>query len=234
MNAVRLGLETLTAAEARLKELAADAIAADEWDAVPMLAQWAKGVRALIDRRTDGSPAAADSSREGGLEGRSVERHDLSTKVAEKPAPAVSSKAGSAPPETRKGKPAGKNRKQGAPTKKYPVFFRQSENLVKVGWSKKARREYQHQAPKRVLEKLVATVLAVSAKSPQFTIEQVLPLMSERDGVEMPGYQTYLCVAWLRDAGLLEQHGRQGYSIRQRDKFQDATEDAWNLLPRNG
>ena len=32
-------------------------------------------------------------------------------------------------------------------------------------------------------------------------------------GTEIPTYQAYLCLAWLRGAALIEQHGRQGYSV---------------------
>src|SRR5262245_40147841 len=34
---------------------------------------------------------------------------------------------------------------------KYPCFFRNGNELIKIGWSKKQRREYQHRARRDVL-----------------------------------------------------------------------------------
>ena len=44
-------------------------------------------------------------------------------------------------------------------------------------------------------------------------MEENLPLKDPADGTEIPTYQVYLCLAWLRQAKLVEQHGRQGYSL---------------------
>jgi hypothetical protein len=63
-----------------------------------------------------------------------------------------------------------------------------------------------------------------------FQINRLLPL-SQPDGNEIPDYQVYLVIAWWRSAGLLDQHGRQGYSISNPNQLNQAVESAWTKLP---
>lgn len=238
MDLVRTGQETLTQAETRLKDLASAAIAQNEWDAVTILAAWAKGLRTLLEGslvENSSSPTAYRSPEGSKKESTAPSTSNLASSMSDPGVPKrfqTRSDRGTEAFQSQPG-PNSVGAKSRPPTvgKKYPRFSRHADNLVKVGWSKKARKEYQHQAPKRVLDVLTATIQSISAKSPQFTIEELLPRITERGGTETPSYQTYLCVAWLRGEDLLQQHGRQGYSVRDRTTFADSVEKVWELMP---
>lgn len=94
----------------------------------------------------------------------------------------------------------------------YPRFRKTGEMLVKTGWSRTGRSEYEHRAPIRVLSQLVDRLAVSGRKARVFTLEELLPLTAE-DGIEVPTYQAYLCLAWLRSKDIVLQHGRRGYSI---------------------
>lgn len=103
--------------------------------------------------------------------------------------------------------------------------------LVKVGWSKSQRSEYEHKSPRRVLALLVESLLRVGPKGKRLTMDKVLPLRdTENAGAEMPDYQGYVCLAWLRHEGLIQQHGRSGYSIPKPGGLLKSTVDGWERL----
>jgi hypothetical protein len=54
----------------------------------------------------------------------------------------------------------------------------------------------------------------------------------ERRLAELPSYQAYLCLAWLVVAGVLEKHGRQGYTVNAAGDLDAVVESAWQQLPR--
>jgi hypothetical protein len=63
-----------------------------------------------------------------------------------------------------------------------------------------------------------------------FSTNDVLPLADD-DGSEIPSYQVYVAIALLKQAGLLDQHGRQGYSIPDPSRFLDAAQAVLQSLP---
>ena len=93
----------------------------------------------------------------------------------------------------------------------YPKFVREGDSLVKIGWSKSQGAEYEHKSPKRLLTVLSAALTA--AKGKRITMDKVLPLNDAVDGSTFSDYQSYVCLAWLKSAGVVTQHGRQGYSV---------------------
>jgi hypothetical protein len=113
----------------------------------------------------------------------------------------------------------------------YPRFKRDDETLIKIGWSKSDRATYEHKSPRSILSRLVARIIEVGSSGDRFTTEQILPLFDD-DNAELPSYQAYLCLAWLVVAGLLERHGRQGYTIDVTGDFQSAVDSMWDQLPR--
>lgn len=100
--------------------------------------------------------------------------------------------------------------KRKARKKDYPRFRIEDDHLIKVAWSKSQGGEYEHRAPLSVLTQLVDTLL--SGTGELFTMDAVLPL-SDDGGSEIPSYQAYLCLAWLKMEGLVFQEGRKGYSL---------------------
>ena len=113
----------------------------------------------------------------------------------------------------------------------YPQFFKEGEILVKVGWSKSQRSEYEHKSPRRVLVLLVDSLLKAGSKGKRLTMDKVFPLRdTENAGAETPEYQGYVCLAWLRHEGFIEQHGRSGYSIPKPGGLLKLTADGWERL----
>jgi hypothetical protein len=99
---------------------------------------------------------------------------------------------------------------------------------VKIGWSKSDRREYQHRAAHGVLVALRQALLDTSKRRKLFTMD----LLERQLGANgTPGYQAYVWLAWLRTAGLVKQHGRQGYSLVKPATFETDVEKVFTQLP---
>ena len=112
----------------------------------------------------------------------------------------------------------------------YPRFGRRGGSLVKVGWSKREKKEYEHKALKRAVDVLISTLIRAGANGRIFKADDILPLADTDDGTEIPAYQVYLILAWLRNLGLIDQHGRQGYSITKPKELSGVVESAWQAL----
>lgn len=113
----------------------------------------------------------------------------------------------------------------------YPKFVREGDNLVKIGWSKSQRAEYEHKSPKRLLAVLCESLTSANGK--RIMMDKVLPLKDPVTGNPFPDYQSYVCLAWLKSSGLVTQHGRQGYSLPKGIELERAIEAQWaNLLTR--
>lgn len=118
-----------------------------------------------------------------------------------------------------------------SPTNKsYPRFLRNGDRIVRVAWSKRDRAEYEHKAPYEVLLSLVASISDKGANGRVFATDEVLPICDEH-GVEVPSYQVYTALGLLKHVGLVEQHGRRGYSIPRLNDFADAVKAVWRDLP---
>ena len=128
------------------------------------------------------------------------------------------------------GSPMVKKSTMSSKTTEYPRFKRENDTLIKVGWSKSDRSTYEHRSPRAILDRLVMRIVEVGSSGERFTTEEILPLLDERNS-ELPSYQAYLCLAWLVIAGLLERHGRQGYTVAVAGDFQHAVETQWEQLP---
>jgi hypothetical protein len=114
----------------------------------------------------------------------------------------------------------------------YPKFVRDGENLIKIGWSKAEKSEYEHRSPKRVLSVLTASLDKIAGNGKRFAMESVMPLTDPEQGSEIPPYQLYLCLAWLRQIGVVVQHGRQGYSLQRDENLPSAVESRWKEIPQ--
>ena len=119
-------------------------------------------------------------------------------------------------------------------TGRYPVFQvdDDGQTLVKVGYSKSDRREYEHRSPRDVLDRLTSLVTKLGAGGRRFTTEQILP-PGEDQLADLPSYQVYLCLALLVRTGLLVRHGRQGYTVPEGADLKQAVDQAWSNLPKH-
>lgn len=102
--------------------------------------------------------------------------------------------------------------------------------LVKIGWSKKERGEYVHKAPKAGLLAIARRAEEVGREGRMFTTDELLPVRIGSGEDELPGYQGYLCLAWLREIGLVATHGREGYSVVG-DDLSGSVNRIWDTLP---
>jgi hypothetical protein len=115
-------------------------------------------------------------------------------------------------------------------SKIYPKFFRNCNALVKIAWSKSENAEYEHRAATSVLDQVIKAI-EVTAKRSLFSMDAVISNMKTSDGAEVPSYQSYLCLAWLRQEGLVVQHGRQGYSVRNGVQLSAEAQQRYDQLP---
>ncbi len=129
-------------------------------------------------------------------------------------------------PQERKAAPSSKPSSR--PT--YPIFFRDGERLLRVAWSKKDRKEYEHRMLRGVLESLISAVVVKGANGRIFTMDSLLPLF-DADGAAIPAYQAYVALGLLRHASLIDQHGRSGYSVPKPSKLTSSVDTLWQNLP---
>jgi len=139
--------------------------------------------------------------------------------------PKKQTRSGKSPTEPYKRSARGADRKRD-----YPRFYRQGSRVVRVAWSKRERKEYEHKAPSTVLSSMMQRMIEKGGDGRIFPTEELLPL-TDRDGSNYPSYQAYLAIALFKQAGLIEQHGRQGYSIRDARAFEGTVDTLFRNLP---
>jgi hypothetical protein len=204
--AIAEAIQALKDCEARIRKLLADAAAGGNYEDVRRMASLAEAVSHLANGRADSASKAPIrspiSSRDGGKTRRATAKRTgrTSKRLARKP--------GSG----------------------YPRFYRRQQDLIKIGWSKRQKNEYQHKAPRGVFDLVVSVLGSIGAQKEMFTSEDLLPV-ADPDGNEVPAYQVYICLAFLRSVNLVEQHGRQGYSVVDTDSFSERASTEWNSLP---
>lgn len=211
MDTAKRAAEVLRDTEQRLRDLMGEAVASGEYDMVVQLTELAKGVSALATW-PEGPPVSP------------VAKSAVQV-VNTLPAPVPLQ---SGVPCRYAGKPTPRKRKD---KRVYPRFYRQNDSLVKVAWSKREKKEYEHKAPWRVVEGLAAALTRQGANGRLFTSEDILPLSDVSDGSEVPSYQAYLALAWMRAEELLVQHGRRGYTVKNVSQFSEAVVTRWKQLP---
>jgi hypothetical protein len=118
----------------------------------------------------------------------------------------------------------------------FPRFLRDDDKLIKIGWSKKSKSEYEHRAPYRVVETLVSAIQKKVRDGELFAATDVIPLVTS--GEPIPDYQAYLALKWLHSQGTVSKHGRDRYSIEPGKPIRTRLEKLWDELepyqPRNG
>src|SRR5439155_15805972 len=112
----------------------------------------------------------------------------------------------------------------------YPLFFRQGDQVVRIAWSKREKKEYRHKAAYTILKLLAKSMAEKGSDGRVFATEQFLPVHDAQNS-EVPNYQAYVGISLFKQTGLIDQHGRQGYSIPRLADFKDAVEAVWKKLP---
>lgn len=118
----------------------------------------------------------------------------------------------------------------------YPRFERDEDRLIKVGWSKREKREYEHKAPRAAALAVYLRLGQVKARK-AFRMDEILPVDTPAtlpDGTEVPAYQAYVVLAWLRSVGQIEKSGNDSYQWALAQVTEDTFDDAWESLPMQG
>lgn len=206
--------EAVRQCETQLRTLIAEASAAGDYDSVERLTAWARTLASLLSQTTPAIPPGGTDIPVGvpagpGAPGRLPTRTTGGSSASAPPAPRTRSTA------KRSAKPD------------YPRFSRQRNDLVKTGWSKKDKQEYQHRAPWAVVEALARRLN--EKRGEVFTSDDIFPVMNT-DGADVPSYQAYLCLAWFRFEGLVVQDGRQGYYVSIDTDVLTAARERWDSM----
>ena len=190
MDTIKKARDLLVAAETGLRMLMEDALNAGRYSDVARLAEIATALGGAI------KCAAGESASRAGLAHQSA-LTSLDAPNSVDTDASTQSAVGDAKPS----KPTN--------VQVYPKFETDGDRLVKIGWSKKARAIYEHRTPRDVAE-AVSLYLASSANGNLFKMDDLLPI-ELADGSEVPLYQAYLVLAWLRSSGLMDKKGKDGY-----------------------
>jgi hypothetical protein len=117
---------------------------------------------------------------------------------------------------------------------KYPYFQSEGDRLLKIGWSERDGRSYEHRAPRAVVFRTCEAISRHGDNGRQFKMEAIVQELSQGNS-PIPSYQAYLALAWLRDADVVEKDGKEGYRIKNSPLTPDRLTQLWNdLTPRGG
>jgi hypothetical protein len=189
-------------AEARFRKILADSASDGHFSHIMQLAGWAQSLAQLRSE---------------------ILRFDTSMTTAARQGKPETSETSSVPPS--------KSSRKANPIADYPKFVRNGESLIKVGWSKSQRDQYEQKAPFSALSDLVRAITAAAVRKNRFVMDAILPLKGSPDGTDIPNYQVYLCLAWLRKEGLVLQHGRKGYSVKSKADISALSRELFASLP---
>lgn len=120
-----------------------------------------------------------------------------------------------------------RRRKKPKQRPKYPRFETSEKALLRYGWSKKDKAEYNHKVPKEVVEDVlkVMKTLAAGGSGP-FMAETIIAAANDGRNEPIPNYQVYAVLSFLRSREDIEQQGRDGYLIEKR--FSDDIQHYWS------
>ncbi len=95
----------------------------------------------------------------------------------------------------------------------YPRFESRKDAIIRIGWSKKERREYRQKVSHAVYESVLRGMQAISAGAPPFQTDQIIEAVNNSCNDDVPSYQVYAIIGLLRERGVIEQIGREGYAV---------------------
>lgn len=200
--------DALNRCEADLQQIAAEALATGDYATARIGMELAEGI---ADQRTR---AGLDHATPSGASPTPKLRKPAKTAAAAKP---------------RKSKEKIVRSTSGG--KAYPKFAREDDKLVKIGWSKRTKTEYQHKAPRSAVDTFIAHLRQHTQADRIFKIDDLLPVPDPANDGDLPAYQVYLVLAWLRAYGSATKHGRDGYSVKPAALTEKSLAQAWKQLP---
>lgn len=216
MNTDAKAVRVLERAERDLRDLIAEAARNAEYVTVELIASWASQLSSL-----HGKGVVSQEDRVGETEIGSTQA------IVEHRMPEQSSVR----KPTKRSSARRLQSRNRSSVRDYPKFARAGDFLVKIAWSKSQKSEYRHKSPRSVLTKLLNSLSeGLIDNDAVVSMEDILPL-KESNGSEIPDYQAYLCLAWLRSIDAVQQKGREGYTRNGTDdEVNRLVERAWGNL----
>ncbi len=203
MSYLNSARQALEKARVSIKKLASDALEAGDYKELAQLASMAQGLESMLGDRSNSSKSHL------------VVPVQTRRKAAKRKMPSRKRVLAS----------VGVTQNEG------PVFFRCGDYLVKKAKSKSGG-SYEHKAPLEVLSQLGVELAHAAGPEDLLRMDEVVPAISLSLGYEVPSYQAYLCLAWLRREGLVVQHGRRGYTIPDAGNLNNAISESFKSLPK--
>jgi len=203
MLAIAEARRVLMDAEVALSGLMRAALEDQQYSDIAAIASVSERLRRLIESFETGTPTVREA---GPFYGSSIDDRQSGAHRARK----VSGR-------TKHGRPAG-----------YPRFERDGDRLVKIGWSKKKRGEYEHRAPRPVALALAEAVRSRDETVEPFVMEAILPAIDQ-----YPSYQVYVALAWLRASGAIRRKGAGGYVADLERLTDEQLMSLWSALPEH-
>lgn len=176
-------LEVLTEAESQMRRLIEESVRVGQYHDVVVMARIADRLSALRAGDTEAGSRTEADDTAPATPGTDVPRS-----------------------HPRKAVPAGRR-------KGYPRFSITGDEVSKISWSKKLKGEYEHRASRQSVEAVLKVIAEASQQRDVVAVADLLPLRSGRGAGEVPMYQVYVALGWLKSIGVVRQHGRQGYSV---------------------
>lgn len=195
--------------ELRIRAMMESALAERRYDEIAKLASLASGLAGLVD----GGPNSSQTTP------------PLGTAFVETAAVADSVLSDGDVANARSS--AGLRRRQ---ANEYPRFERHADRLIKLGWSKKDRSIYEHRVPFAAIRPIIEKLVSSFGKGGFLRMEAVLPIVLE-DRTEVPSYQAYLVLAWLRELGVVQRHGNDGYKLLRKRLNENDVEEFLKQTP---
>lgn len=205
MSTIQAARTLLRQAESSLRQLIEAALKDQRYVDVAEMAALADGLSRLVDPT---STRAAPEAR-----------------LASIPATSRSQAAATSAPKRSKSARKASTKRTG-----YPRFVREGDRLVKIGWSKKNKSEYEHRVPRSAVDAFLGKLTSAVKPGRVFEVEGLLPV-TDQAGEEVPAYQVYVTLAWLREIGVIAKKGRDGYVIEDAEATKSGAQDRWQELP---
>lgn len=203
MSTIQAARTMLRQAESSLRQLIEAALRDQRYADVAEIAALAEGLSRLLEPTSGRSPDSAQNEPA--------------------PAPTRSPLAVAASPKQKS------SRKTSSRRSGYPRFGRDGDRLVKIGWSKKNKSEYEHRVPRSAVDAFLGKLTSTVKPGRVFEVESLLPV-TDHAGDEVPAYQVYVTLAWLRDVGVIEKKGRDGYVVENSESTKRGADEHWKKL----
>jgi hypothetical protein len=204
---IQEAVKVIRRCEAELKRVLQDAASRGDYDCLEQVTEWARQMSAIVQQT--GEPPGGRASPPAQAVG----------------APVALPLGDSSPAPARRTASKGRRSKKAG----YPRFEKLGGDLVKIAWSRKEKSEYRHKAPRAIVDLLVARLLELSPGGESVTTDVLFPLV-EPNGGEVPSYQAYLCLAWMRHLKVVAQDGRSGYHVLDAMNLRATVAEGWKAL----